>query len=72
MPPFPIPVAAPAADATAPDATADDATDHAADLQCGRCRQWFPRAADTGAVGDWWACPPCHDALFPNRANRSS
>lgn len=63
MPPSPTPVAAPAADET---------TDHAGDHQCGRCRQWFPRTEGTGAVGDWWACPPCHDALFPNRSKQAS
>ncbi len=52
----------------------DPATPPGAGLQCGRCRKWFPvdPGPDGGAAGDWWACPPCHDALFPNRAQRSS
>lgn len=61
----PTPVAAPAADLDAPAPSGH---------QCGRCRQWFPVSAssDGAAPGDWWACPPCHEALFPNRAGRAS
>ena len=62
---IPIPVAAPDADSGTPAPTG---------VQCGRCRQWFPvgPGPEGGAAGDWWACPPCHDALFPNRAKRTS
>jgi hypothetical protein len=65
MTPSPNPVAVVAGD-PGPPATSGQ--------QCGRCRQWFPADSgpDGGAAGDWWACPPCHDALFPNRAQRSS
>ncbi len=54
-------------------ASADDPSPTGPGQQCGRCRQWFPADAgpDGGAAGDWWACPPCHEALFPNRAKRS-
>jgi hypothetical protein len=35
--------------------------------QCGRCRAFFAAEADLDArsLAEWWACPPCHAALFP-------
>jgi hypothetical protein len=38
--------------------------------QCGRCRKFVtfdPATASTEAPAPtWWACPPCHVALFGN------
>ena len=42
--------------------------------QCGRCRLWFDEDQESVGIGrdDWWACPPCHDALFPNKRSAST
>ena len=42
--------------------------------QCGRCRRWFDEDQETAGIGrdDWWSCPPCHDALFPNKRSAST
>jgi hypothetical protein len=36
--------------------------------QCGRCRLEFPGdpSLDPSRAPTWWACPPCHAALFPD------
>ena len=40
-----------------------DAGTPAATRQCGRCRQ-FVSVDPAVTLPGWWACPPCHLALF--------